>query len=55
MDIRCFFFLNKLIERKHDGFVKFIAGTRCSGKSHLLNIQFRKQREPCCIFVLEKI
>ena len=41
MDIKRDFYLNKLIERKHDGFVKFITGIRRCGKSHLLNVQFR--------------
>ena len=41
MDIRRDYYLNKLIERKHDGFVKFITGIRRCGKSHLLNVQFR--------------
>ncbi len=42
MNIRRDFYLNKLIERKNDGFVKFITGIRRCGKSHLLNVQFRE-------------
>ena len=42
MNIKRDFYLNKLIERKHDGFVKFITGIRRCGKSYLLNVQFKE-------------
>ena len=33
-------YLNKLIARKHNGFVKVITGIRRCGKSYLLNTLF---------------
>ncbi|MCF0136991.1 MAG: ATP-binding protein, partial [Oscillospiraceae bacterium] len=37
MEIRRDFYLNKLIERKHNGLIKIITGVRRCGKSYLLN------------------
>ena len=42
MDIKRDFYLNKLIERKHDTFVKVITGIRRCGKSYLLNTLFKR-------------
>lgn len=42
MDIKRDFYLNKLIDRKHDTYVKIIAGIRRCGKSYLLNTLFKK-------------
>ena len=42
MDIKRDFYLNKLIERKNDGFVKFVTGIRRCGKSYLLNVLFKE-------------
>ncbi len=40
MEIRRDVYLNRLIVRKHNGFIKVITGIRRSGKSYLLNILF---------------
>lgn len=40
MDIRRDFYLEKLIERKHNGLIKVITGIRRCGKSYLLNTIF---------------
>ena len=40
MEIKRDIYLNKLIERKHNGFVKIITGIRRCGKSYLLNTIF---------------
>lgn len=40
MDIRRDFYLEKLIERKHNGLIKVITGIRRCGKSYLLNAIF---------------
>ncbi|MCR4572330.1 MAG: ATP-binding protein [Lentisphaeria bacterium] len=42
MDIKRDFYLNKLIDRKHDTYVKVITGIRRCGKSYLLNTLFKK-------------
>ncbi|MBP5641337.1 MAG: ATP-binding protein [Victivallales bacterium] len=42
MDIKRDFYLEKLIARKNDGFVKIITGIRRCGKSYLLNELFRE-------------
>lgn len=42
MDIRRDYYLDKLIARKNDGFVKIITGIRRCGKSYLLNKMFRE-------------
>lgn len=40
MEIKRDFYLNKLIQRKHNGFIKVITGIRRCGKSYLLNELF---------------
>ena len=40
MEIKRDFYLNKLINRKHNGLVKVITGIRRCGKSYLLNTIF---------------
>ncbi len=40
MDIRRDFYLNKLIDRKHNGLIKVITGIRRCGKSYLMNTIF---------------
>lgn len=40
MEIRRDVYLNRLINRKHNGFIKVITGIRRSGKSYLLNTLF---------------
>ena len=42
MDIKRDYYLEKLIARKNDGFVKIITGIRRCGKSYLLNKLFRE-------------
>ena len=42
MEINRDVYLNRLIVRKHNGFIKVITGIRRSGKSYLLNILFYK-------------
>jgi uncharacterized protein len=42
MEIKRDYYLNKLIARRNDGFVKIITGIRRCGKSYLLNELFRK-------------
>jgi len=54
MKIKRDFYLNQLIERMHDGYVKVITGIRRCGKSYLLNTLFReyllsKKIKPSCI------
>lgn len=40
MEIKRDFYLNKLINRKHNGLIKVITGIRRFGKSYLLNTIF---------------
>ena len=40
MEIKRDIYLNRLIVRKHNGFIKVITGIRRSGKSYLLNTLF---------------
>jgi predicted AAA+ superfamily ATPase len=40
MEIKRDYYLNKLIERKHNGLIKVITGVRRCGKSYLLNVLF---------------
>ena len=40
MEIKRDVYLNRLIVRKHNGFIKVITGIRRSGKSYLLNTLF---------------
>ena len=40
MEIKRDIYLNRLINRKHNGFIKIITGIRRSGKSYLLNTLF---------------
>ena len=40
MEIKRDFYLNKLINRKHNGLIKVITGIRRCGKSYLLNTLF---------------
>lgn len=40
MEIKRNEYLNRLIVRKHNGFIKVITGVRRSGKSYLLNTLF---------------
>ena len=40
MEIKRDVYLNRLIARKHNGFIKVITGIRRSGKSYLLNTLF---------------
>ena len=40
MEIKREIYLNRLIVRKHNGFIKVITGIRRSGKSYLLNVLF---------------
>lgn len=42
MEINRDIYLNRLIVRKHNGFIKVITGIRRSGKSYLLNKLFYK-------------
>ena len=39
MEIKRDIYLNRLIVRKHNGFIKVITGIRRSGKSYLISIQ----------------
>ncbi|MBP5638357.1 MAG: ATP-binding protein [Victivallales bacterium] len=41
------YYLDRLIERKHDGYVKIITGIRRCGKSFLLNTLFRQHLLSC--------
>ncbi len=40
MEIKRDYYLNKLIERKHNGLIKVITGVRRCGKTYLLNVLF---------------
>ena len=42
MNIKRDFYLDKLIKRQNDGFVKFVTGIRRCGKSYLLNVLFKE-------------
>jgi uncharacterized protein len=42
MQIKRDFYLGKLVERMHDGYVKVVTGIRRCGKSYLLNTLFRE-------------
>lgn len=42
MEIKRDHYLNQLISRKHDGFIKIISGIRQCGKSYILTELFRK-------------
>ena len=41
MEIKRDLYLNKLIQRKHNGLIKVITGIRRCGKSYLLNTIFK--------------
>lgn len=43
MEIKRDIYLNRLIVRKHNGFIKVITGIRRSGKSYLLNVLFHNR------------
>ncbi len=42
MEIKRDYYLNKLIEHKHNGFIKIVSGVRRCGKSYLLFELFKK-------------
>ena len=42
MEIKRDLYLNELIDKKNNGFIKVITGLRRSGKSYLLNVLFKK-------------
>lgn len=43
MEIKIDIYLNRLIVRKHNGFIKVITGICRSGKSYLLNVWFHNR------------